>query len=307
MGILFIALMTIINLDPNWFISVCSFRFMKMIFLLLVSVLTLVRAIPRSDCGNYTTKIPFSGTRSQIPRAGSQILGGVDASLGHWPWMASVQRRAPSGDWEPHCGGSLIRDNWVLTAANCVPDGVTYRVVLGALDLAAPDGQEQAIATQQIIRHENFDPASENRANDVALIQLARNATIVRYRVDNICVPPADFTRPTILQEAHVDVISLAECDEEIDITGPDLLDTQICTMDQLSDTRGACSGDEGGPLQCRIDGQWDVVGIASWHGAEGPDCDPLSPTIYTRTQSFRQWIHDRVGEPAADNGDNVE
>ncbi|CAH1786493.1 unnamed protein product [Owenia fusiformis] len=276
----------------------------------ILSFVTLASAHPRADCGNYTTKIPLID---------SQIVGGENARSGHWPWMASVQRRTPAGNFEHHCGGTLIRANWVLTAANCVPDGESYQVVLGALDLASPDGGEQTIAAQTIIRHENFNPASENRANDVALIQLASNANIVRYRVDVACVPPADLpyednpacfitgwgenaegTRPTILQEAHVDVINNAECDEDLGITGPDLEASQICTSDELNDRKAACSGDEGGPLQCRVDRQWDVVGIASWHGSDGPDCDTESPTIFTRTQSFRQWIHDRVGEPTA-------
>ena len=49
-------------------------------------------------------------------RPASRIVGGVDAKYGAWPWQ--VQLRNTSGF--PYCGGSLVSDQWVVTATHCV-------------------------------------------------------------------------------------------------------------------------------------------------------------------------------------------
>ena len=48
--------------------------------------------------------------------------------------------------------------------------------------------------------------------------------------------------------------------------------------------------GDSGGPATCYHDGQWTVVGVASWVRA----CDN-APTAYTRTSFYLDWIEDEI------------
>ncbi|XP_039456524.1 tryptase beta-2-like [Oreochromis aureus] len=47
------------------------------------------------------------------------IIGGQDATPGSWPWHALVVAYGPYG--YKQCGGSLITNQWVLTAARCIP------------------------------------------------------------------------------------------------------------------------------------------------------------------------------------------
>uniref|UniRef100_A0A3P9NYS5 Peptidase S1 domain-containing protein n=1 Tax=Poecilia reticulata TaxID=8081 RepID=A0A3P9NYS5_POERE len=49
----------------------------------------------------------------------SRIIGGLDANLGRWPWQASLHQNGFS-----FCGGTLINNQWVLTAAHSCRDGL---------------------------------------------------------------------------------------------------------------------------------------------------------------------------------------
>ncbi|CAJ0944832.1 unnamed protein product [Ranitomeya imitator] len=51
------------------------------------------------------------GSRSKS----SRIIGGRDVSLGRWPWLVSLYLH------NKHvCGGSIIAQQWIITAAHCV-------------------------------------------------------------------------------------------------------------------------------------------------------------------------------------------
>ena len=58
----------------------------------------------------------------------SFVIGGVNATPNSWPWMISLRKGGLHS-----CGGSLIRPNWVLTAAHCLSDPLLsiYTVVVG--------------------------------------------------------------------------------------------------------------------------------------------------------------------------------
>lgn len=84
---------------------------------------------PKLDCG---IRFPIQSTRT---------IGGKDA--GPWPWQAKILYKHTDGNIHHWCGGTLINDQWVLTAAYCVAVFERFdnaRVVLGMYDRGAiPD------------------------------------------------------------------------------------------------------------------------------------------------------------------------
>ena len=56
--------------------------------------------------------IPLFISQKQPP---TQIIGGVEAIPGEFPWIVSLRLGG-----QHICGGTLIANNWVLTAAHCV-------------------------------------------------------------------------------------------------------------------------------------------------------------------------------------------
>ena len=64
---------------------------------------------------------------------GTRVVGGELTSLKRWPWQVAIYHAA-NGSTMFECGGSLIADRWVLSAAHCFPDRdkTHYRIVEGS-------------------------------------------------------------------------------------------------------------------------------------------------------------------------------
>ncbi|XP_069675229.1 serine protease nudel-like [Periplaneta americana] len=229
-----------------------------------------------------------------------RVVGGTASKPGAWPWVVALYR-----DGQFHCGGVLLQESWVMTAAHCV-DGFSqhyFEVQAGMLRRFSFSPAEQTQPVEHVILFERYDRS--DMRNDLALVQLREPLRLNRW-VRTVCLPPevwgprsgtvctavgwgATFEHgpdPDHMQEVEVPI--LPKCKHAADNKG-----FEICAG-VPEGGRDACQGDSGGPLLCRHKGhQWYVAGIVS----HGEGCArPNEPGVYTRVMLFLDWIKEKVG-----------
>ncbi|XP_012368958.1 chymotrypsinogen B-like [Octodon degus] len=230
----------------------------------------------------------------------ARIVNGEDAVPGSWPWQVSLQYK----DGFHYCGGSLISQDWVVTAAHCEV-GLNDKVVVGAYDLSSPDEvYRQVLDVQQVFTNPSFN--DETISYDITLVKLATPAQF-NERVSPVLLPnpSADFqpgtecvttgwgmTRifppkdATKLQQAVLPLLSTEKCQKT---WGNMITDQMICAG---ANGVSSCMGDSGGPLVCKKDGAWNLVGIVSWGNAF---CFTSSPAVYARVTALMPWVHETL------------
>ncbi|WP_460371893.1 S1 family serine peptidase [Pseudomonas sp. Tul1A2] len=243
-----------------------------------------------------------------------KIVGGEKARLGDDPWQVALIGGDNFGpDRRPFCGGVLVADTWVLTAAHCVDDNTRpsqISVLVGATDVG-PDGGAKRVEVSRIILHPLYLSGKPPR-HDLALLQLASSAA-GRFTAAIATLPLEDEAKALagqatarvtgwgvlgagdeygVRQLRFVDlkIVSNRTCNDRVAYKGR-ITDYMFCAgfADRL-EPKDSCQGDSGGPLTVRLAGKRYLAGIVSW----GDGCAIQErPGVYTRVPRYSAWVAD--------------
>lgn len=239
--------------------------------------------------------------------AGRLIVGGVEAQAHEFPWQASVRRKSSDSHF---CGGSIINQRWIITAAHCM-SGETpniVSVVIGDHTRNAANSVRRSLDVESIHVHEQYN--SRTLINDIALIKVVQTIAFsadlqpvcspdrsdnYQYR-KSVCsgwgtISSGGVCCPQTLRYVSLNVTTNAFCNAEY--PRDDITADMICASDNIGGTdRDSCQGDSGGPLVVKeANGSFTLVGIVSW----GIGCASGYPGVYSRVTHHNDWILGKI------------
>ena len=106
-----------------------------------------------------------------------EIIGGVPDRIGNFPYLVSLQARGSDGAFHHVCGGSIVRADWIVTAAHCaVFPAASYRVVAGATYLDQISAAQKR-GVVQVISHPSYN-GDISHGYDIAVMKLSAPLTL---------------------------------------------------------------------------------------------------------------------------------
>ncbi|EDV94550.1 melanization protease 1 isoform X2 [Drosophila grimshawi] len=269
----------------------------------------------------------------QAPNCGDnfadRILGGVNAGKQEFPWLALVEYRRSDNVTSHRCGGTLINNQYVLTAAHCVSGiPLNFRVTgvrLGEWDTnmnrdctTERNGKVDCndphvdVSVSEIIPHSQYSASDNDQLHDIALLRLKSPVNFTQT-ISPICLPlrqeqqnniflghqlvisgwghTENNITPNIKQKAILESVPTAECHNRFfSQLHRTVTANQICA----GGVNGidSCRGDSGGPL-VMLDmygsSNYYLVGIVSY-GIKPCGLDGW-PGVYTLVSAYIEWI----------------
>nr|XP_019561691.2 trypsin-1-like [Aedes albopictus] len=243
----------------------------------------------------------------------SRIVGGINALPNEFPSMVSV-RRVVLIVTAHVCGGSILNNFWIMTAAHCItesPQNSRFVVWAGSHDFNQNEATRQAINVMSHAIHPDYDGGVS--PSDIAVMRLQSPLTFTAA-VQPVVLPP-DFSTPrlgpvtlagwgsttggstsmpAILQKVVKPLIDWNTCEQANGGPGASPLGpTNICTG-PLTGGISACSGDSGSPLYIIENGVQTQVGIASWVWMP---CGTIGrPSVYVGVSHYLPWVRQQLG-----------
>ncbi|XP_063632205.1 trypsin-like [Cydia splendana] len=263
--------------------------------------------------------VDYTGKKSRgnycSHNADELIVGGKDAKRDEFPHMALLIFGDGSST-STVCGGTIISENFILTAGHCTyapKIGNVTAVKVGLLRMTEDVPSRREHRVKRIIKHPQYKAPS--KYHDIALLE-TETPIILGPNAIPACVDigeTVDDSRASatgwghnkslgevldVLQKVTLQKFTPQECTEKFrnvrHLTQGYDERTQICYGDH-EEKKDTCQGDSGGPLQinnARIHCMYTVIGVTSF----GKYCGQVGrPGMYTRVAHYASWIESVV------------
>ncbi|XP_063911851.1 phenoloxidase-activating enzyme 1-like isoform X3 [Zophobas morio] len=249
----------------------------------------------------------------------SRILGGKEATLGEFPWLARLIHKNNAGNRIFGCTGFLISSKFVLTAAHCLLSennqflGPVFEVHLGEhntktkIDCNAKNttcaDKVQILRVNEIIPHPSYSMTSKHHHHDIGLIYLKKGVKLTSYvspicLIDKLEFEPFEYwlsgwgsteteNVSPVKMKVSVPPYPHHNCTKKYGQLHVKIIDKQLCAGGKKN--KDSCAGDSGGPLMLVVNGtHWFAAGVVSY----GMGCGRQDwPAIYTNITSYSGWI----------------
>ncbi|XP_058053419.1 brachyurin-like [Anopheles bellator] len=264
---------------------------------------------PIEDFDHYWARLPAEMQIYRNARPSHRVTNGQEATPGQFPYQIALLSEFNTGTGL--CGGSVLTNNYILTAAHCVISGATTlanggTAIMGAhnRNVQEPTQQRIRFSTAGIVAHPQYTPT--NIRNDVAVVRLDSPISF-NDRVQPARLPARSDSRQfggfmgtvsgfgrtsdasqatsAVVMFASNPVLTEADCIGQWNAV---LIQPQNVCMSG-AEGRSACNGDSGGPLAVQDGGASRQVGIVSFGSAAG--CAIGMPSVYARVTFFLGWI----------------
>jgi secreted trypsin-like serine protease len=264
--------------------------------------MALALAVPATSYSQGSARLLAVEKQFDANQANDQrVVGGKPVTLEDNPWqIAIVSARIPTNAIAQFCGGSIIAQRWVVTAAHCVDSGTTPQqiAILKGSESLVTGGTR--VAATRIIVHQNWKPNTHDF--DIALVEVGADLggtaiagdTSANEHSTSLSIRLTGWGRTAmsssagskVLQGVSVPYVTRATCNRPASYDG-DITGNMICAG-LVQGGADSCQGDSGGPATAVIGGTRRLVGIVSW----GEGCALRDKYgVYTRVANFGSWV----------------
>ncbi|XP_048459298.1 coagulation factor X-like [Rhincodon typus] len=229
-----------------------------------------------------------------------RIVGGQDCPLGECPWQVLLIDESGKG----FCGGTILTETLVVTAAHCLNETATITAVVGEFDVKEDEHTEQRLEVEAVIAHQRFQ--RKNYDNDIAVLLLKKPMQF-NQNVVPICLPQREFADTVLMKTSNALVSGWGRvidhgmpADKLQRLTVPYVDRTKCIESSKYpvsqnmfcagykDESKDSCQGDSGGPHVTEHKSTWFLTGIVSW----GEGCAQKGKYgIYTKVSRYLRWL----------------